>query len=87
MPDGGRLTVASRQVEDGVELRFTDTGPGVASELRERIFEPFVSYGKEEGAGLGLAIAERIVREHGGDIVVETPEAGGAAFVVRLPLD
>ena len=86
MPHGGQLTVATEHVEGDVEIRFTDTGPGVPEELRERIFEPFVSYGKQEGAGLGLAIAERIVQEHGGAIEVESPESGGATFIVRLPL-
>jgi len=58
----------------------------VPPELGERIFEPFISYGKREGAGLGLAIARRIVREHGGEITVKSPAGGGATFVVRLPL-
>jgi GAF domain-containing protein len=86
MPEGGCLTVATRRVEGWVEMRFTDTGPGVPPELVERIFEPFFSYGKREGAGLGLSIARRIVREHGGEIEVESPAGGGATFVVRLPL-
>ncbi len=86
MAQGGQMTVATERAGQCVELRFTDTGPGVPEALRERIFQPFVSYGKEEGAGLGLAIAERIVQEHGGEIEVETAEAGGATFVVRLPL-
>jgi len=86
MPEGGRLTVTTRQVGEWVEMRFTDTGPGVPPELAERIFEPFFSHGKREGAGLGLSIARRIVREHGGEIVVESPPGGGATFVVRLPL-
>jgi len=86
MPEGGRLTVATRQVDEWAELCFTDTGPGVPSELRERIFEPFFSYGKRAGVGLGLSIARRIVREHGGEIRVESPAGGGAIFVVRLPL-
>ena len=86
MPEGGRLTVSTRQVGEWVELRFADTGPGVPPELTERIFEPFFTYGKREGAGLGLSIARRIVREHGGEISVESPPGGGATFVVRLPL-
>jgi signal transduction histidine kinase len=86
MPEGGRLTIAVQQANGWVELRFTDTGHGVPSELVERIFEPFVSYGKREGAGLGLAIARRIVQEHGGEIDVESPAEGGATFRVRLPL-
>ena len=87
MPHGGRLTVRTERVGESVELRFSDTGPGVPQELKESIFEPFVSHGKREGAGLGLAIAQRIVQEHGGDITVENPELGGATFIVRLPLD
>jgi signal transduction histidine kinase len=86
MPEGGRLGVATQQVGRWVELRFSDTGPGVPSELREHIFEPFVSYGKRQGAGLGLAIARRIVREHGGEICLDSLREEGAAFVVRLPL-
>jgi len=86
MPEGGQLTISTRQDDGWVELRFADTGPGVPPELGERIFEPFVSYGKREGAGLGLAIARRIVREHGGEITVKSPAGGGATFVVRLPL-
>lgn len=86
MPEGGRLTITTRQVDGWVELRFMDTGPGVPPELGEGIFEPFVSHGKREGAGLGLAIARRIVQEHGGEIDVESPAGNGATFRVRLPL-
>jgi len=87
MAEGGRLTIATLRAGEWVELRFADTGPGVSPELAERIFEPFVSYDRREGAGLGLAIARRIVREHGGEIAVESPVGGGATFVVRLPLE
>jgi GAF domain-containing protein len=87
MPDGGWLTVSTRQAAQWLELRFADTGPGVPPDLVGRIFEPFFSHGKREGAGLGLSIARRIVEEHGGQIGVESPASGGATFVVRLPLD
>jgi GAF domain-containing protein len=86
MPEGGRLKVATRRAGAWVELRFSDTGPGVPPHLQERIFEPFVSYGKRQGAGLGLAIARRIVQEHGGEIGLDcTSGDEGATFVVRLP--
>ena len=85
MSEGGRLTVTTQKTGEWVELCFSDTGPGVPPELVERIFEPFFSHGKREGAGLGLAIAQRIVQEHKGEIKVESPAEGGATFVVRLP--
>jgi len=86
MPEGGKFVVNTRKVKDRVELRFSDTGPGVPKEVVGRIFEPFFSYGKRQGAGLGLAIAQRIIKEHGGTILVESKEGKGAEFVVTLPL-
>jgi signal transduction histidine kinase len=71
----------------------TDTGTGIPEELRPRIFEPFVTSGKEHGTGLGLAIAREIVRGHGGDIQIETRTDGeeegrpsGSTFIITLPL-
>ena len=86
MPCGGRFTVTCAENEGLVELRFADTGPGVPEELRDRIFEPFFTHGKREGAGLGLSIARRIVDEHGGDLSIESRNEEGATFVVTLPL-
>jgi GAF domain-containing protein len=86
MPEGGKFKVSSRRMEDQVELAFSDTGPGVPQELGERIFEPFFSYGKRQGAGLGLAIARRIIKEHGGTIRVINVAGWGASFQVTLPL-
>jgi signal transduction histidine kinase len=86
MPHGGTFTVATRQVGKRVELCFSDTGPGVPKEVGDRIFEPFFTYGKREGAGLGLSIARRIVGEHGGELTMESHEESGATFVVSLPI-
>jgi signal transduction histidine kinase len=86
MPSGGAFTVATRQNGDQVELRFRDTGPGVPEDLREQVFEPFFTYGKREGAGLGLAIARRIAEEHGGRLWMEGGEGEGATFILSLPL-
>jgi len=85
MPDGGTFTVATRKAGQRIELRFADTGPGVPQALGNRIFEPFFTYGKREGAGLGLSIARRIVEEHGGELWMESQEGRGATFVVSLP--
>jgi signal transduction histidine kinase len=66
-----------------IELR--DEGPGVPPEIRETLFEPFVTQGKLHGTGLGLAVARRFVEDHGGDIAL-LPDGPGAAFRIVLPL-
>ncbi len=67
-----------------VVIKVTDDGPGIPEELRERIFDPFVST-KETGLGLGLAICRRISEAHGGRITVANSDGGGAEVLVRLP--
>jgi two-component system, NtrC family, sensor histidine kinase HydH len=71
---------------EGVELRLTDTGPGVPEELREEIFNPFVTT-KKTGVGLGLSIVSKIVDGHHGSIRVENGPQGGASFIIFFPLD
>jgi signal transduction histidine kinase len=87
---GGTLRVevqpASRNDREGVELRLADTGPGVPEELREEIFNPFVTT-KKTGVGLGLSIVSKIVDGHRGLIQVESAPGGGAAFTLFFPLD
>jgi signal transduction histidine kinase len=97
MPQGGRLSVSTTVARDElafwregarkadvVEIRFLDSGPGIPEEARESIFVPFYTT-KEKGTGLGLAICQRIVKAHGGTIVVRSPSTGGAEFLVSLP--
>jgi two-component system sensor histidine kinase HydH len=87
---GGTLRVTAARPnganQDGVEVRIEDTGPGIPVELREQIFNPFVTT-KKAGVGLGLSIVSRIVDGHHGTIRVESGEgdAGGARFVVFFP--
>ena len=87
LTDGGSidLTVA----KNGGELVFSvhDNGPGIPSEIRDTLFQPFVSAGKKTGSGLGLAIARQIVEQHGGRITVKSPPGDGATFVVTIPVD
>jgi signal transduction histidine kinase len=63
-----------------------DNGPGIAKELQGDIFKPFISTKGSKGTGLGLAVARKILREHGGDIVLESEPEQGARFILRLPL-
>ncbi|MCA9673531.1 MAG: HAMP domain-containing protein [Myxococcales bacterium] len=84
---GGRIVMATRPGGDGatVEIEVRDDGPGIPSEVRARLFDPFVST-KEGGTGLGLALTHQIVREHGGEIRVTSEPGQGASFVVALPV-
>jgi len=81
----GRVTVRIAREQDKLVLSVSDNGPGIAPEMRERLFEPYATT-KTEGTGLGLAIVERIVVEHGGGISAGDVPGGGASFVVKLPL-
>ena len=87
---GGTLQVevqpATQNDREGVELRLADTGPGVPEELREEIFNPFVTT-KKTGVGLGLSIVSKIVDGHHGSIHVENAPAGGAVFTLFFPLE
>jgi signal transduction histidine kinase len=92
MPAGGTVGLLSASEQAGPEVpamirvSVADEGPGIAPELRERVFEPFFST-KSDGTGFGLALALRTIEEHGGRLRLEPPrEGGGAVFVVELPL-
>jgi signal transduction histidine kinase len=83
---GGTLTLSCHAApDDTVELEVADTGPGIAPEIRPRLFAPFATYGKKGGTGLGLSIAQRIVKAHGGSISVEDNKPRGTRFVIRVP--
>jgi signal transduction histidine kinase len=82
-PSGGCVTVTAAARDGKLSLSVDDTGPGIPSDLRERLFEPFVT-GRAEGTGLGLAIVREIARAHGGDARL-VPSAVGSTFVIELP--
>jgi signal transduction histidine kinase len=69
-----------------LEIRISDSGPGIPDELRERIFYPFFTT-KERGSGVGLSNAQKVILSHGGSIGVESGAGGGSTFCVRLPID
>jgi signal transduction histidine kinase len=83
---GGRIEIDLREVPGGVEVRVTDNGHGIPEAIREKLFEPFVSEGKENGTGLGLTVVQKIVQDHGGDVVVEKTSSEGTIFRLRIPL-
>ena len=67
-------------------IQVADAGPGVPKELREKIFDPFFTT-KEDGSGIGLNIAQRIVADHNGSISLGTSRWGGAEFKIELPIE
>ena len=88
-PPNGTVTVRARQDENRVRFEVTDTGPGIAPEFHERIFERFfrVPGTPGGGAGLGLAVAKEVVEGHGGTIGVASEPGRGATFWFSLPTD
>ncbi len=87
---GGTLRVevsgARSNGRDGVQVRLQDTGPGVPAEMREQIFNPFVTT-KKTGVGLGLSIVSKIVDEHHGTIRLDNSDGQGACFVIFFPAE
>jgi len=88
MPDGGMLVVSAERDETPgwVRLGFKDQGCGIAGEDLEKVFQPYFTT-KDVGIGLGLAITERIVKAHGGEILVASSPGEGTTFTVRLPME
>jgi two-component system NtrC family sensor kinase len=85
MPSGGKLRVEVAGTAAQVKISITDTGAGIAPEHLEKIFDPFFST-KEKGTGLGLALVQQILAEHGGRIEVASPPAGGTTVTLILPV-
>jgi signal transduction histidine kinase len=83
MPQGGRLTIRSEAVEDGIEISFADTGVGIAPEQLARVMGPLYST-KARGLGLGLALSRAILEKHGGSLRVTSVPQQGSTFFVRL---
>jgi signal transduction histidine kinase len=83
---GGEVLLASGKADNGdLVIRIADSGPGIAGEIRNTLFEPFATLGKAGGTGLGLAVVDKIVREHGGRVWEERWRLQGACFHVLLP--
>jgi len=85
MTRGGILTLETGERAEGVWVSVADSGGGIPAEQLNRIFEPFYTT-KKKGTGLGLMIVQRIVRQHGGRIDVESQVAKGTKFRIWLPL-
>lgn len=85
MPNGGRIDINLIGVSNKAEIRIRDTGCGISEDVRKKIFLPFYTT-KEEGIGFGLALVQKIVVSHGGNIDVESKTGEGTMFTLTLPI-
>ena len=81
----GRVEVTIEQTSSRVIISVTDNGPGIAEPIRDKLFHPFVSFGKENGTGLGLTVVQKIVEDHGGQVLVERSAESRTVFRITIP--
>lgn len=81
----GRVSIKVNEGISRIEIRFMDNGPGVNPSILTKLFQPFVSFGKENGTGLGLTIAQKIVQDHGGSLELEHSAPANTVILIRLP--
>ena len=81
----GKIDVALREEGDRIEITIVDNGRGIPPPIRHNLFEPFVSQGKENGTGLGLTVVQKIIQDHGGEVVIVSSSSEGTTFRITLP--
>jgi signal transduction histidine kinase/CRP-like cAMP-binding protein len=86
MPNGGTLTVRTREDNGFVNVEFVDSGTGMPEEVKKRIFEPFMTFGKKHGTGLGMAIVKKVVDDHGGKIEIDSEMGKGTTIRFLIPI-
>jgi K+-sensing histidine kinase KdpD len=86
MPQGGSLTVTTIEENGYVRIDFTDTGTGMPEEVKKRIFEPFMTYGKKHGTGLGMSIVKKVIDDHNGKIEINSVMGKGTTITIYLPV-
>ncbi len=81
----GRVLVTIGRSGSSVAIAVSDNGPGIAEPIRDKLFHPFVSYGKENGTGLGLTVVQKIVQDHGGEVLMERTADARTVFRITIP--
>jgi signal transduction histidine kinase len=84
-PGSGQIVITTTGNKDSLMIDIWDNGPGIPSTIRDSVFQAFVSYGKAAGNGLGLAIAKKVVEDHGGMIRLEERSETGTLFKITIP--
>jgi signal transduction histidine kinase len=86
MRPGGKIFLRFQLLDNEVVTEIEDTGPGIAPEIADALFQPFATHGKTRGTGLGLAICRKIIEDHRGKIWLKPSSGRGATFCFSLPL-
>jgi signal transduction histidine kinase/ActR/RegA family two-component response regulator len=87
MPEGGQLTISTQpQTDRWVEVRISDTGIGMAEEVKKRVFDPFFTTKGVTSSGLGMSVSYGIIKRHGGEILIESEPGKGTTFIIHLPV-
>ena len=85
MPGGGRVTLATRRGEEGVEISVTDEGMGIPEDMQPRVFDLYFTT-KDEGSGIGLAVVQQVVHLHGGRVLLRSSPGHGTQVTLQLPV-
>jgi signal transduction histidine kinase len=86
MMSDGKIFLRFEATEKEVVTEVEDTGPGIAPQIADKLFEPFTTHGKSHGTGLGLSICKKTIEDHGGKIWTRTEAGRGAIFCFSLPI-
>jgi signal transduction histidine kinase len=86
MPNGGKFFVRAHARSGNVVIELQDTGSGIPQEIKRKIFEPFVTFGKKHGTGLGMAIVKKIIDDHNASIDIQTELGKGTTMTLTIPL-
>jgi signal transduction histidine kinase len=81
----GKVRVTISRTGSSITIAVSDNGPGIAEPIHDKLFHPFVSYGKENGTGLGLTVVQKIVQDHGGEVSVERTADAHTVFRITIP--
>jgi CheY-like chemotaxis protein len=85
MPEGGTLTLSTRETDGSIEIAIADTGTGMSEEVRSRVFDPFFTTKGKAGMGLGLSVSYGIIHRHEGSVEVESEVGAGTTFRMTFP--
>lgn len=86
MPEGGRITISTKEDEDKVYTSISDTGVGMSERTKRKVFDPFFTTKRPRSSGLGMSLSYGIITRYGGDIEIDTEKGKGTTFTIKLPI-